>query len=58
MCYLDTMASATTYPCCELLCKAVSLVLKDDGFSISLEPAWRAHFMVETYLKRYMRGEN
>ena len=52
------MASATTSPCCELLCKAVLPVLKDDGFSISLEPAWRVHFMAETYLKRYMRGEN
>ena len=56
--YLDTMCSAITSPCSKLLREAALLTLKDEGFSISLEPAMRAYFMAERYLERCMRDES
>ena len=38
--------------------EAASLVLKDERFSIPLEPARRARFMAERYLEWCMRGDN
>ena len=42
----------------ELLCESALLVLKDEGFSIPLEPTRRARFMAERYLGQCMRGES
>ena len=56
--YLDTMSFAITSPCSKLLREAALLTLKDEGFSISLEPATRAHFMAERYLERCMKDES
>ena len=48
----------STPSCCELVRKAVQLVLKDDGFCIPSESARRARFLAERYLEWCKKDEN
>ena len=52
------MASASCFPLGELLHAAVTLVLKDDGFSIPSQPAQKARVLAEKYLERCKKDEN